>query len=37
MPYYHVDNNLSKTWGINSNLDRFLMDYLCEPIDDDKD
>ena len=37
MPYYHVDDDLSKAWGIDSNLDRFIIDYFGELIDDDKD
>ena len=37
MPYYHVDNDFSKAQGINGNLDRFVIDHLCKPINDDKD
>ena len=36
MPHYHVDDDLSKAQGINSNLDRFIIDHFCEPIDNDK-
>ena len=37
MLHYHVDDNFSKAWGINGNLDRFVIDHLCKPIDNDKD
>ena len=32
MPYYHVDDAQS----INSNLDWLVINYLCEPVDNDK-
>ena len=37
MPYYYIDNDFNKAWGINNNLDQFVMNQLCEPIDNDKD
>ena len=37
MLYYHVDNNLKKAQDVDGNLDKFIMNYLYEPIDDDKD
>ena len=37
MPYYHVNNDLNKAQGINNNLDRFVIDHLCEPINNDED
>ena len=36
MPYYYADDDLSKAQGIDSNFDQFVIDYLCEPIDNDK-
>ena len=37
MSYYHIDDDLSKIWDIDDNHDQFVIDYLCEPIDNDKD
>ena len=37
MPHYHVNNDLSKARGIDDNLDRFVVNYFCESIDDNKD
>ena len=37
MPYYYVDDNLNKAWGINKNLDWFIINYLCKPINNNKD
>ena len=37
MPYYHVNNDLSKARGANGDLDWFVMNHPCELIDDDKD
>ena len=37
MLHYHINNNFSKVWNINNNLDQFIIDHLCEPIDNDKD
>ena len=37
MPHYHINDDFSKARGIDGNLDRFVIDYFCEPIDDDKD
>ena len=36
MPYYYVDDDLGKAWGINNNLDWFIIDDLCELVDNDK-
>ena len=37
MPYYYVNNDFSKAWGIDDNIDQFIIDYFCEPINNDKD
>ena len=37
MPHYYVDDDLSKARGVDGDLDWFVMNHLCEPIDDDKD
>ena len=37
MPYYHIDNDLSKAQNIDSDLNWFFMDYFHQLIDDDKD
>ena len=37
MPHYHIDDDLSKAQGIDSDLDWLVMNYLYEPIDNDKD
>ena len=37
MPYYYIDDDFSKVQSIDSNLDKFIMRYLCEPINNDKD
>ena len=35
VPYYHIDYDFGKTGGINSDLDWFIMDHICEPVNDD--
>ena len=37
MLYYHVDDNLSKAQGVNGILDRFIINYFRELINNDKD
>ena len=37
MPYYHIDNDLSKARGIHGNLDQFIIDHFDESIDNDED
>ena len=37
MPHYHFDDDLNKVRGINGDLDKFVMNYLCEPIDNNED
>ena len=37
MPYYYDDDNLGKARSINGNLDWFVIDYLYEPVNDNKD
>ena len=37
MLHYYIDDDLSKAQDINGNLDRFVIDYLCESINNDKD
>ena len=36
MLYYHIDNDLSKAWGVDSDFDWFVMNHLFKPIDDDE-
>ena len=35
--YYYVNNNLYKAKSINIKLDLFVINYIYEPINDDKD
>ena len=37
MPHYHVDDDLTKARGVNDDLDWFVINLFCEPIDDDED
>ena len=37
MPYYHVNDDFSKARGVDGDLNWFIMNNLCESIDDDKD
>ena len=37
MSYYYINDNFCKAQGINSNLDWLVINYFCEPVDDDKD
>ena len=37
MPYYHINDDLSKTRGVDGDLDWLVINYLYEPIDNDKD
>ena len=37
MLYYHVDDDLKKAQAIDGNLDRLLMNYFREPVDNYKD
>ena len=36
MPYYYVDDDLSKAQGVNGHLDWLVMNHLCELVDNDK-
>ena len=36
MPHYHIDDDINKVQGVDINLDWLIMNYLCEPINDDK-
>ena len=36
MPYHYIDDDFCKAWGIDNNLDWLIINYLCEPIDNDK-
>ena len=36
MPYYHVDNYLSKARSIDGDLEWLVMNHLCEPVDNDE-
>ena len=37
MPHYDVDDDLNKAQDVDGDLDWFVMNHLCEPIDDDED
>ena len=37
MPHYHINDDFGKAQDINGNLDRFIIDYFYESIDNDKD
>ena len=37
MSHYHVDDDLSKTQGVDGDFDWLVINYLCEPIDSDVD
>ena len=37
MPYYHVNDDFSKAQGIDNKLDRFIINYFHESIDNNKD
>ena len=37
MSYYHIDDDLSKARGVDGDLDWFVMNHVCEPIDNDQD
>ena len=37
MSYYHIDDNFSKAWSVDGNLDWLIINYFYEPIDHDKD
>ena len=37
MPYYHVNDDFSKAWGVDGNLDWFVVNNLYKLIDDDED
>ena len=37
MPYYYVDDDLSKAQGIDGDLDWLVMNHFFEPMDDNKD
>ena len=37
MPYYHVNDDLSKAWNVNNDLDWLVMNYFYELVDDDED
>ena len=37
MPYYHVNNDFRKARGVNGDLDWFVMNHLCDPIDNNED
>ena len=37
MHYYYVNNDLSKARGVDADFDWFVMNHLCELIDDDED
>ena len=37
MPYYHVNNDLSKARGVDDDFDWLVMNHFCELIDNDKD
>ena len=37
MPYYHVNDNLSKVRGVDADLDWLVINYFCEPVNADED
>ena len=37
MPHYHVNDDLSKAWGIDDDLDWLVMNHFYEPVDNNKD
>ena len=37
MSNYHVDDDLNKARVINDDLDWLVMNYFCEPVDNDDD
>ena len=37
MLYHYIDNNFCKAWGIDGDLDWYVINHFCEPIDDDED
>ena len=36
MSHYYVNDDFCKAQSIDGNFDWFAMNYLCEPIDDNK-
>ena len=36
MSHYHVDDDFSQAWSIDDNLDWFIINYFCEPVDNNK-
>ena len=36
MPHYHINNNLNKARGIDGNLDWFIINNLCELVENDE-
>ena len=37
MSHYYVDTDLCKAWGIDSDLDWFVINYIYKPINDNED
>ena len=37
MPYYYINNDLCLAQDINGDLDWLIINYLYEPVNDDKD
>ena len=37
MPYYYVDDDLNKAKGIDDNFEWPVINYLYEPVDNNKD
>ena len=35
MPHYYVNDDLSKAWGVDGDLDCFVINHLCEPVNND--
>ena len=37
MSHYYIYDDLRKARGVDGDFDWLVMNYLCEPFDDDKD
>lgn len=37
MLYYNVNNDFYKPWGIKDNLNGFVINHFCEPVDNNKE
>ena len=37
MPHYYIDDDFCKAWDMDNNLYLYVINYLWEPIDNNKD